>query len=126
MRFDYGAPLVGPLVFEYNEQDQIIKYYFVYGDDTAREFAYDSLGRLKLSIERFYIGGINNRIITYKQDTILIDLTANYEDEIVGYQQTVLCNLVRAYRLPTEAYPQGFDYTYTYTHTPNKLRNQKK
>lgn len=134
LRFNLGAPLSGPIVFEYNEQDQIIEYSSVYGDDNVTEFAYDSLGRLELSIERFYIGPyyyIAERTFTYNRDRILIHYLRAYEGtDILSDFQTVLVfkndNLIRAYDLPSEINPTTFDYTYTYTNIPNRLRDQKK
>jgi hypothetical protein len=127
-----GAGGSFPLIFKYNQNDQVIQYDIQGGNNPFyREFAYDSLRRLQQSshtIELVYV--TINHNYTYKKDTILIDNVAVDEYDTVGHSQTVLLfkndNLVRAYQMPSETSQTSFDYTYTYTNTLNRLRNQKK
>jgi hypothetical protein len=135
---DYGISYEGPapLIFVYNEKDQIIQYYVDNGGEgPSRVFDYDSQGRLTEILHYFEFGMYARNTISYKTDTIVIDYKMGHEVEddgplVLTHHLTTLCfkneDLVRAYRPANETYQQSFDHTYTYTNTLNKVRDQKK
>lgn len=136
VRWHRASDLYYDVAFVYNEKDQLISYYApaVAGNDTIKNFTYDSLGRLKQTREyRWPSDDLNNQTFTYKKDTIIVDYThIGYDGRVYSYYQTVLIfkddNLIRVYRFPNETYDSvyAFDITFTYTTIPNRLKNQKR
>ncbi len=138
---DYTFSAMDTLIsyFDYNDQDQVIRLRKE-GDNLPpsgadyppRSYDYDSLARLKRIHFPLEGGYYITYTFAYKVDTILIDReTSVIEDtSVISTFQTVLCfnndNLIRAYELQSETSQIIFDYTYTYTDTANKIRNQKK
>jgi hypothetical protein len=119
--------------FDYNDQDQVTRWYTNGPDIPPRNYGYDSLGRLKriaILTEGFYI----TYAFTHKTDTIVIDqkveTSDSEESELLSTSQLSLCfqngNLVRAYQTLDNSSSLSFDYGYTYTSIPNRIRDTKK
>ena len=119
--------------FVYNDKDQVIRWYTNGADIPPRNYAYDSIGRLKyMSIlsEGFY----HTYDFTHKVDTIVIDETVKTSDaedaELISTNRRTLCfkngNLIRAYQQIDNASSFSFDYGYTYTNTPNRIMDIQK
>jgi hypothetical protein len=119
--------------FVYNDKDQIIRWYTNGADIPPRNYAYDSIGRLKL-ITILSEGFYHTYDFTHRVDTIVIDETVKTSDaedaELLSTSKITLCfkngNLVRAYKQLDNSSSFAFDYGYTYTNTPNRIMDIKK
>jgi hypothetical protein len=130
VKWEYEKGLYSDVVFVYNEKDQMIAHFE--GNDTTRTLSYDSIGRLKQTVDFIYPdNNRNTQTYSYKKDTILIEVvyTTAPGTLIWSFQRMLIFendNLIRERELPGENYPDGFERTYTYTNIPNRLRNQRK